>query len=99
MEGTLRSTGGLDTVNHVVGDDEAAGDAIEVPVRTLDATLGDVRPMLIKVDVKGFETEVMAGAERALASPDLLAVIMELNGSGKGRPSLLSLKNGWRLAG
>jgi hypothetical protein len=32
--------------------------------------------------VEGYETEVLAGAERTLAAPGLLAVIMELNGSG-----------------
>ena len=34
------------------------------------------------MDVEGFESEVLAGAGRALADPGLLAVIMELNGSG-----------------
>ncbi len=82
VEGMLRFTGGLDTVNHVVGDNEYVADAVEVAVRTLDTVMGDLAPTLIKIDVEGFETEVMAGAERTLVSPDLLAVIMELNGSG-----------------
>lgn len=81
--GMLRFTGGLDTVNHVVDDDEEVPDTVDVPVRTLDAIVGgNSQPTLIKIDVEGFETEVMAGAERTLASPNLLAVIMELNGSG-----------------
>ena len=81
-EGLLRFTGGLDTVNHVIGVDEEVADTIDVQVRTLDAVLDGIQPTLIKIDVEGFETEVMAGAERTLASPNLLAVIMELNGSG-----------------
>jgi hypothetical protein len=32
--------------------------------------------------VEGFDTEVINGAQRALESPVLLGVIMELNGSG-----------------
>lgn len=55
---------------------------MEVPVRTLDSVLDGASPALIKMDVEGFETEVLAGAERTLADPDLLAIIMELNGSG-----------------
>ena len=81
-EGRLRFTGGLDTVNHVLAAGEAADGVVEVPVRTLDAVLAGQSPTLIKIDVEGFETEVLAGAERALADPGLLAVIMELNGSG-----------------
>jgi hypothetical protein len=37
---------------------------------------------LIKIDVEGYERPVLAGAQRALADPRLLAVIMETNGSG-----------------
>ena len=48
----------------------------------LDAVLQGQSPALIKIDVEGFETAVLAGAEQALADPGLLAVIMELNGGG-----------------
>lgn len=81
-ESLLRFTGGLDTVNHVLADGESAEDVLEVPVRTLDAVLEGRSPTLIKIDVEGFETEVLAGAVRALADPGLVALIMELNGSG-----------------
>lgn len=81
-EGRLRFTGGLDTINHVLAEDEVASDALEVPVRALDAVLDGRSPTLIKMDVEGFESEVLAGAERALADPGLLGLIMELNGSG-----------------
>ncbi len=39
-------------------------------------------PTLIKIDVEGYELAVLRGAERTLADPRLLAVIMETNGSG-----------------
>ncbi len=81
--GMLYFTNGFDTMNHVVEHDIATESVIEVIVCTLDSVLDDAAPTLIKIDVEGFETEVMAGAERALSSPDLLAVIMELNGSGE----------------
>ena len=38
--------------------------------------------MLIKIDVEGYERQVMRGASRTLADTRLLAVVMETNGSG-----------------
>jgi len=40
------------------------------------------RPALIKIDVEGFESEVLAGARRTLAAGEPLALIVELNGNG-----------------
>ena len=81
-EGVLRFTCGLDTVNHVLSEGESANDTIDVPVRTLDAVLGGTMPTLIKIEVEGFETEIIAGAAQTLALSGVLAIIMELNGSG-----------------
>lgn len=81
-EVVLRFTAGLDTVNHVVAEHESTAGALQVPVVPLDQALDGASPALIKIDVEGYETEVLAGAERRLADPGLLAVIMELNGSG-----------------
>lgn len=68
--------------NHVLADGEVAKHAVEVPMQTLDAIMDDRSPILIKIDVEGFEKEVLHGAARALKSASLLAVIMELNASG-----------------
>ena len=80
--GNLRFTQTLDTVNHVLSPDETSDLTIEVPVTTVDELVGDGPPLLIKVDVEGFESEVFAGAEKTLARPELRALIVELNGSG-----------------
>ncbi len=78
----LRFTSGLDTVNHVlVPGEEAAG--VDVPVTTLDELVGADVPALTKIDVEGYESAVLEGAQRTLADPRLLAVIMETNGSGE----------------
>lgn len=79
---TLAFTSRLDSVNHVVARGEVVNDAIEVPVAPLDALLSGRTPTLMKIDVEGFETEVLHGASDTMQAPSLLAVIMELNGSG-----------------
>jgi hypothetical protein len=40
-------------------------------------------PAMIKIDVEGFETEVMNGMDKTLKNDNLKAVLIELNGSGK----------------
>ena len=81
--GHLKFTTGLDTVNHILSDTEN-GDSIEVEVFPLDELLASepAGPRIIKIDVEGFETQVISGASATLKSPALLAVLMELNGSG-----------------
>jgi FkbM family methyltransferase len=79
--GRRRFTAGLDTVNHVLADGELAA-AIDVPVRTLDDLVGTNIPVLIKIDVEGYERAVIQGAGETLADPRVLAVVMEINGSG-----------------
>lgn len=81
--GTLRMTVGLDTQNHIATEAEVReGKAVEVPVRTLDTVVSDRCPVLIKIDVEGFETEVLRGGPKTLADPTLRGIIIELNGAG-----------------
>lgn len=81
-KGVLRFTTGLDTMNHVLSDNEQNSNTIEVPVCTLNDLLDNQQPVLLKIDVEGFETNVIDGADKVLSNSSLLAVIMELNGSG-----------------
>ena len=79
--GKIRFTQSLDTMNHVaiISDKET----IEVDVLTLDEIIGDGRtPALIKIDVEGFETEVINGGLKTLQKNELKAIIIELNGCG-----------------
>jgi len=80
--GSLLFTSDLDCVNHALAAGEVQEDATRVEVTTLDAALADKAPILIKIDVEGFETPVLEGATETLSSLSLKAVIMELNGSG-----------------
>lgn len=80
--GTVAFTSTLDTVNRVALPGDSSAGLIQAPVRTLDEIAGDSRPALVKIDVEGYETEVVSGAERVLARDELFGVIMELNGAG-----------------
>lgn len=80
---SLRFTARMGCVNHVLAEGEQVADCVEVPVTTMDALVGADVPTLIKIDVEGHELAVLRGAERTLADPRLLAVIMETNGSGE----------------
>lgn len=79
--GSLFFTTDLDSVNHVLANGENAN-CQEIHVTTMDELLGEQTPVVIKIDVEGHEMSVLKGAEKTMSSPSLLAVIMELNGSG-----------------
>jgi hypothetical protein len=58
------------------------GESEIVEITTLDKELEGKSPVMIKVDVEGFETEVLRGAATTLATPALQCVLLELCGSG-----------------
>jgi FkbM family methyltransferase len=60
--GTTRFTRGLDDQNHI----DFAGSA-EVKVITIDSIIRDRKIAGMKVDVEGFEADVLHGSERALS--------------------------------
>ena len=68
-------------MNHVIADHEIIETKIIVNVSTLDEELKE-SPFLMKIDVEGYETSVLEGAENTLKNEELCSVIMELNGSG-----------------
>lgn len=79
--GELRFTDALDTMNHVLAEGELAS-SVSVRVDTIDNLIGSAIPTVIKIDVEGYETAVLAGAASTLRDPALLAIICETNGSG-----------------
>jgi FkbM family methyltransferase len=60
----------------------ARGRSIPVEVTTLDEAV-DQPVSFLKIDVEGFETEVLRGAERLLAAPSLRAILVEFLGSDR----------------
>lgn len=71
-----------DTTNHVIANDESAAQKQTLPVINIDSLLTTHQPCLIKMDVEGYETEVLKGMQETLELPLLKAIIIELNGSG-----------------
>lgn len=83
--GKLEFTNSFDTVNHVVEENEniLQSDKIVVDVLCGDILVEDFGyPILMKIDVEGFESPVLDGMPMILANSTLKAIIIELNGSG-----------------
>ena len=79
--GNLLFTNDSDTMNRVV-DQTETGDYIDVEVSKLDILLADEQPSLIKIDVEGYETQVLNGAQGTLKKDSLHSLIVEMNGNG-----------------
>jgi FkbM family methyltransferase len=72
---TVAFTTGKDTTNRIASADDQ--DTQQVPLARLDDVLGDARPQLIKIDVEGYESEVLKGASETLRQNELQAIISE----------------------
>jgi len=82
-KGIVTFTSNEDTTNHVTAENESnSPHTISVQVITIDSLAADNSPALIKIDVEGYETEVLKGMGNTLDLPVLKAIIIELNGSG-----------------
>jgi len=76
--GNLCFSADMDTMNHIV-DDSYAGPSVPVDVLPLDELLAGREPFAMKIDVEGFERQVLAGGARTLASKALQAIVIEVN--------------------
>lgn len=82
--GTLNFSKNEDVTNHVISTDEFQNDNVEtINVIKVDDLSIQNKPALIKMDVEGFESEVLKGMGETLKQESLKAIIIELNGSGK----------------
>jgi len=79
--GTATLTAKLGPGDHIALGQLSGGDTISVPMTTLDAAVERTAPVsLVKIDVEGFEVEVLRGATDLLQRDDAPAWIMEVNG-------------------
>lgn len=75
--GTLRITTGFGTGNHALRSDESVP-SVEVKVVSLNEIVRDhSMPTFLKVDVEGFELEVLKGARMLLESQELQGILLE----------------------
>jgi len=74
-QGEVNFTVGLDTVNQVA--DARHQNTRKVRVVRLDDLLSGRSPAFIKLDVEGYEAEVVGGATETLRNPSLLAIETE----------------------
>jgi len=75
-QGSATFTKGLGAVSSVIDDNE---DGLIVPLTTLDHAISGKDIRLIKMDVEGFEGEVIKGAYSVLSGDRPLALIVELS--------------------
>lgn len=81
--GMISFSTGDDTTNHVIASDELTNtNSEEIEVITVDSLLIYGSPALIKIDVEGYETEVLKGMQQTLSNPLLKCIIIELMGNG-----------------
>jgi len=72
--GTTRFTSGQDSANHF-----DPGGTIEIPVVALDSIIGDRTIAGLKIDVEGFELDVLRGCPDALSQNRILLIQLEWN--------------------
>lgn len=80
--GQIAFTSSRDTMNHALPAGSSEESSVHVEIYSLDEVLAQESPKLMKVDVEGYETLLVEGAQETLKKDSLQAVIMELNGSG-----------------
>lgn len=96
FDGTARLTTGLDSQNHLVIGDAAAGNETALTeVRTIDS-MADEHPWLaeatfVKVDVEGFDEAVLRGAARLLRERRPVLLVETRGGGGATRQFLAEL--------
>ena len=79
-EETLVFSNSLDAINHVITDSNYSGSVTEIPVKPLDQLMENYSPNFLKIDVEGFEANVINGAVETLKRSELRVIIMETNG-------------------
>ena len=77
-DGFINISNGRGALNRVLLKDEKGIQVIQKP---LDSIVDNLIPSLIKIDVEGFENEVIKGGKEILLNPKLEGIIIELNGS------------------
>jgi len=79
--GFIEMTFQEDSTNHVAVQGESITEVVQMMM--LDDFIEEWNPILLKIDVEGWEREVLRGGAAMLAKDNVKAVIIELNESGR----------------
>jgi FkbM family methyltransferase len=91
---TLESPHGYDGTSRICTSGQPTGQTFEVAITTLDQELKGRSVLLMKIDVEGFEEEVIAGAAETLARTKFL--IIEAHDAARRDYLTRLLGPGWR---
>ncbi len=78
--GNVLFTQNLEAVNRIIRKEDSSVSSFEVVKTTLDILLEQKNANLIKIDVEGYEVNVLKGSKAVLLNPELKAIIIETNG-------------------
>jgi FkbM family methyltransferase len=76
-EGKLAFSSDLDTGNKIIDPQNYTGQFETIKIETMDGLIKDRDPVIIKIDVEGFELEAIAGAQQTIEKESLKALIIE----------------------
>lgn len=71
------------TTNKVIPENSIANKASKIPVKRIDSIDQTTTASVMKIDVEGFEYNVLLGATQLLENAKLNVIIIELNGSSE----------------
>jgi FkbM family methyltransferase len=81
-QGVIQFTEGLGTEGYV-SSGPTNSKTLPVKIDSLDTLLKDLDPVVIKIDVEGFESNVIAGARQVLAKASLKCILIEKAGNAE----------------
>lgn len=81
--GPLQFSASQDTINHVATDRDSEEGKIWVEATTIDQVCASAVPLLIKIDIEGYELPALRGGTRTINDPGLKIIIIEVNASGR----------------
>ncbi len=82
--GEIYFTSDLGAMNHAIAESDKDQDGgVKVDTVALDDVIDIDRKTVLKIDVEGFELNVLQGAKSVLSNGQILAIIIEINGNGQ----------------
>ena len=81
--GSINFTQNNDTMNQVLLDLQGQEKGLTVEMGVIDDEIRSNGPLIFKIDIEGYEYPTLLGGRQVLSGHNVIAVIIEMNGSGK----------------